>query len=147
MLNVEVGFFCLLLFCNVVVVIQSQLLVKVDEADFDDFEQFVELLIFKLFHFDNFVQLSPEYLLPIFTQVNSCLMALLGQMLLMLNYLTLMTTQTGNPTNNLPHKIKISTLIFNTISTTILFLRSIFIILNRLDILFILTGVIIQISK
>jgi len=144
LLNVEVGFFCLLLFGNVVV-IQSQLLVEVNEADFDDFEQFVELLIFELFHFDDFVQLSPEDLLPIFTQVNSCLVGLLGQFL-MLNYLPLMTTQTGNPPYNLPHKIKIPTLIFNTHST-ILLLRSIFIILNRLNILFILTGIIIQISK
>jgi len=122
------------------------LLIEVDEADFDDFEQFVELLIFKLLDFDYFVQLSPEYLLPIFTQVNSGLMALLGQMLLMFNYLTLMTTQTGNPTNNLPHKIKIPTLILNTHSTILLF-GPVFIILNRLDILFILTSIIIQISK
>ena len=106
----------------------------------------MELLIFELLDFDYFVQLSPEDLLPIFTQVNSGLMALL-RLMLMFNYLTLMTTQTGNPTNNFPHKIKISTLIFNTHGTTILLFGPIFIILNRLDILFIFTGVIIQISK
>ena len=103
----------------------------------------MELFIFKLFNFDNFVQFSPEDLLPIFTQINSHYVTFC--MTLLFNFLFL-STQTSNPADNLPHEIKISTLTFNTISTTILLFGPIFIILDRLDILFILTRVIIQIS-
>mgnify|MGYP006876306580 CR=1 FL=1 len=118
-------------------------MVKIDETDFDDFEQFVELFIFELFNFHNFVQFSPEDLLPIFTQINSRYVTF--YMTLLFNFMFL-STQTSNPADNLPHEIKISTLTFNTISTTILLFGPIFIILDRLDILFILTRVIIQIS-
>lgn len=119
------------------------MLVKVDETDFDNFEQFVELFVFELLYFDNFVQLSPENLLPIFTQINSLNMAFCMTLLFNIIYLS---TQTSNPTNNLPHEIKVSPLVFNTISSTILLFGSILIVLNRLDILFILTRIVIQIS-
>lgn len=112
----------------------SELLVEIDERNFDDFEQFAVLFLLEKSDLDQFVDFAPKYWFPVASESDR-----MGGFIVRI--ILLFLRKAHNLTNNIPHHIEVPTFI----KLPIMFLlASVPIVLDRVNVLFVLVGVVVK---